>query len=389
MLAIPIFILVIAIGVMAWRFQQRTIETWRQTAAGLNLDAEGGVMGGPVMYGHIAGHPVRVDTYTQGSGNSRTTYTRYRVGYPPLGIDLSLEREGFITAVTKFFGSQDLEVGDPAFDKTFKVKTSNPNRLLSLMTPSVRSGLMRFTAAYRDSAITDDHLRVSTRRVERNGDRIRSTLQRMVATAELLTSPSAGVSDDIVVDRQQGLLDEVAGRLRERIETTPDDVDQRIFEVETLSAAGDDMAARDRLRELEHIAPADPEVVGWRDTLDAKPPPHHGERPASATELAETLFTGADLSFETRAKFNSRYAGTEIEWQGRVKQVRETAEGTRAVVTVATVDNDLYGNTDIDVVVDNAAGGTPEAGQVVTVTGTLDTIDPLMRNLFVTDGRIR
>ena len=53
---------------------------------------------------------------------------------------------------------------------------------------------------------------------------------------------------------------------------------------------------------------------------------------------------------------------------------------------MASVNNDLYGNTDIDVIVEDPTGLAPTVGSAVTITGKLATVDPLMRNLFVEDA---
>ena len=128
-------------------------------------------------------------------------------------------------------------------------------------------------------------------------------------------------------------------------------------------------------------------MVGWKETLSApSSPPSAATGAGNVDEIAKDLFGGEDLSFETRTKFNSKYAGTRINWPGRVKQVRQSKGKTQATITVATVDNDLYGNTDIAVVVEDVTGPVPSEGQTLTISGTLDTIDPLMRNLFVADA---
>jgi hypothetical protein len=103
--------------------------------------------------------------------------------------------------------------------------------------------------------------------------------------------------------------------------------------------------------------------------------------------MAKDLFGGNDLSFETRTKFNNKYAGALVSWEGKVKEVRESGSGAKVTITVATVSNDLYGNTDIDVVVEGT-DIAPAKGATVTVSGMLDRIDPLMRNLFLANARI-
>ena len=391
MALIPIlFLLIIGLAYLAWRSHQKTLETWRQVAAELGLEiSTKSAMARPVMRGNFNGLPVAIDTYTQRSGNSNTTYTRYRVNYPPLGLGLRMQREGGFSFIGKLFGIEDVQVGDPLFDGAFKISTSDRPRFSAFLTPSVRSSLLRLMASYPSAVITDNSIQVVKAKFEGDADVLTSTTQRLVATAHQLASPSAGVSDTMVAGREQGLLGDVAERIRQAVERHPEDVDQRIFEVETLAAAGDDTQAAQRLRELERMAPADPDVAGWKEALN-KP-----AQPSSATSeainvdvLAKELFGGEDLSFETRTKFNSQYAGGEISWEGKVKQVRQRGDKAQCTIVVATVHNDLYGNTDIAVVVDGVTGPVPSEGQLVTVSGTLNTVDPLMRNLFVADARL-
>jgi hypothetical protein len=237
-------------------------------------------------------------------------------------------------------------------------------------------------ASHAGVVISDDNISFSKSGFESNRDRLKSTIQRLAAAARLLSSPDAGVTDDMVVDRERGLLDDVAGRIRQRVEAQPGDVDQRLFEVETLAAAGQDEAAARRVAELERLAPADPEVVGWKEALQSERVTHSNSIDVDA--MAKDLFGGDDLSFETRRKFNATYADAPIRWEGRVK----ATERGRLVITVATVNNDLYGNTNIDVVVDDPGGRVRSEGETVTVSGTLESIDPLLRNLFVADATL-
>ncbi|MEA2000740.1 MAG: hypothetical protein U9N84_02445 [Actinomycetota bacterium] len=388
MALIPIIILVIAgFAYVAWQTHRRTVAVWTAFAAEMGLDFVAGKgFSRPVLTGSVAGFPLTIDTYMQRSGNNSTTYTRYRMTYPPLGMHLQLSRQGAFSAITKLFGQQDVEVGDDSFDDAFIIKTDDPARLRALMTPSVRSGLIRLVASHPTAVITDNNAQITRSRFERRPDVLRSTTQRLLATAQLLTDPSAGVSDGMVIDRQSGELKEVVTRVRDLIDANPDDVEARIFEIETLAAAGDDVAAAASAAALEQLSPADPDVVGWREALEAKTSSPgtttSGPTDTNAAAVAQELFGGEELSFETLKRFNTGYVGRRVSWDGTVKRITDS----RAVVTVATVQHDLYGNTEIDVVAEDTSGISPTEGQTVTVTGTLATIDPLMRNIFVTDG---
>lgn len=73
---------------------------------------------------------LRIEIYeeTRSSGKNSTTYTVARVHYPrPLPYELRAAKEGFFTKIGKaLFGLQDVEVGDPEFDREFRVKAGDP-----------------------------------------------------------------------------------------------------------------------------------------------------------------------------------------------------------------------------------------------------------------------
>lgn len=369
---------------------KRTVARWQAASQQLGLDiAVAGRFSRPVIDGISDGHPVKVDSYTHRAGDSNQTYTRYRVGFTPLRLDLRLKRQGVFSAITKLFGEQDLLIGDDAFDAAFVVQTSDPTRLRQLLTPSVRSGLIRLLASHPNTVVHDDYLIMTRRGIERHPERIVATVQRLVAVARLLQSPDRGVSDDMVTDRDQGKLSEVATRVRKLVESEPADLDARLFEIETLAAAGEDATAAQRVHEIAGSAGADPEVAGWGETLERPtPPPGRGSLPGTAAEFASDLFGGTDLSFTTRAKFNERYAGKSIIWKGTVKDVVSDASGLRATIAIATINNDLYGNTEVDLVASLPAGTRVAAGDEVTIGGELATVDPLLRNVFVTGAEL-
>lgn len=49
------------------------------------------------------------------------------------GLYFKIYREGIFSSVGKFFGMQDLEVGDPFFDDSFVIKGNNQQQLIRLL----------------------------------------------------------------------------------------------------------------------------------------------------------------------------------------------------------------------------------------------------------------
>jgi hypothetical protein len=392
-------VVVVVAGWIGIAYNRATAAGWRGAADQLGLVySPGKGFSGRSITGTMATHPVRVDAVNRGGGNSQHVVTRFRVSYPPLGFDLSLGREHALRRLTKLFGAQDVEVGDPAFDEAFIVKTSDPARAAALLTPAVRDSLLRLLAAYPQVQVGDNRISLERTGLIRRSDALVSITRRLLAAARALTDTDPGPHDRLIDARRRGELRSVAERLGETVAADPDDVDTRLREMDTLAAAGEEEAAAERLTALERLLPADPEVQGWKRTLRQQPDP---APPAGVSDdpgpLATDLFAGDDLSFETLAKFNQRYRGLAIRWQGRVKEARPfrndpdlgEGPGVRATVTVAQVDNDLYGNTEIDLVAglpDDAGRRPLTQGDDVVVEGTLSGCDPLSRNLFVGDA---
>jgi hypothetical protein len=60
----------------------------------------------------------------------------------PAPIDLSIATTGLVAKLGELFGKHDEQIGDPAFDKAFSVKTSNAARLATLLDPEARKALL-------------------------------------------------------------------------------------------------------------------------------------------------------------------------------------------------------------------------------------------------------
>ena len=49
------------------------------------------------------------------------------------GLYFKISRQGFFSAIGKFFGMQDIEIGDPFFDEQFIIKGDNPEKIKLLL----------------------------------------------------------------------------------------------------------------------------------------------------------------------------------------------------------------------------------------------------------------
>lgn len=109
-------------------------EIWRQFAAQTGSDyVSGGFWKGDKVEATHGPWTVVLDTYTVSTGKSNTTYTRMRAPYlTPDGFHFTIYREGFFSAIGKWFGMQDVTVGYEDFDRDFVIKGTDEARLRQL-----------------------------------------------------------------------------------------------------------------------------------------------------------------------------------------------------------------------------------------------------------------
>ncbi len=409
------------VGVFLLRKHQASrLQSWERAAEELGLSVSAGSMfGGGRMTGVVAGFPVEVefgsDASTTGQlaatvalgvlfrsrASSVRTWTRYRVGYADLDLGLRLSRQTMFTSIGKLFGSRDAEIGDQAFDRTFRVETDLPSKAKPFFTATRRDSLLRLLATYPGVEVFDTEMVLERDGWERDALTIVSVVRRMVAAAKTL----AGVADSEPIDDAIGLR--LGGDAADAAEVLagisadhPDDLDLQILEVDALVAAG----ARDRaaivIEDLEAVLPKDPEVTGWKRRTggDAVSVSEAGEIDTDPVTEAQRLFGEARLSFETDAIFEKEFYGRPIRWSGTVSRVTRRQSDrdfagppiTKAVIGVASISNDLYGNVEVDAVVSlpPETADRLKRGDEVTFTGQLDKVDSLTRNIYITNGNL-
>jgi hypothetical protein len=81
------------------------------------------------MDGNYKGFRTHVYTKRVQSGKHTYYYTEFNIYLPNNdGFTLRLVKEGFFQKIGKAFGGQDIQIGEPDFDKAFVLKSSDENR---------------------------------------------------------------------------------------------------------------------------------------------------------------------------------------------------------------------------------------------------------------------
>ncbi|MDR7857824.1 hypothetical protein [Tissierella sp.] len=109
-------------------------EIWNQFAGEIGADfVNEGFWKGKKVVARFENWVVTLDTYTQSTGKTSTTYTRIRAPYLNKdGFNFKIYKSGWFSDIGKSFGMQDVEIGYPEFDDKFIIKGNDEVKLKEL-----------------------------------------------------------------------------------------------------------------------------------------------------------------------------------------------------------------------------------------------------------------
>jgi hypothetical protein len=146
--AVAVAGLFVALLLVVRRLQRQTCERLAALASRLGLElrrqpARFGFEPTPTVEGRYRDRLVRFFTYTTGSGKSRHTWCAVSAALTaPRAFTLELCPENFITRLATALGMQDLQVGDPEFDRAFIVRSNDPAYAAAALLPEIRAKLL-------------------------------------------------------------------------------------------------------------------------------------------------------------------------------------------------------------------------------------------------------
>lgn len=138
-------------------FGPSTQEIWRQLCAEIGAQyVEGGFWKGDKVQATHGPWTITLDTYTVSDGKTSHVYTRMRAPFVDLeGFRFTVYRKGIFSDIGKWFGMQDIEIGDEAFDRDFILKSNVEWKLRELLGGSrIRELISRQPQIY--FAVKDD-----------------------------------------------------------------------------------------------------------------------------------------------------------------------------------------------------------------------------------------
>ena len=218
--------------------------------------------------GQIRGIHVDVRIVHRGSGKNRTTYTRYEVTHPSVGPDVRLTRQGTTSFLRKLVGGRDVVIGDPRFDDSVVIDTDDPAAVAAFLSPARKAAVLTIFQLWRGAEIGNRIIAVETRGLQRSGDTIVATVNRLVDTALVMSAPAA--VDHALELQEHGDLATGVAELHAVNEAAPNSFTS-LLEAQGLVALGEREAAAAIVGDLETV-PEDGEVAGLRE-LTHRPPP--------------------------------------------------------------------------------------------------------------------
>lgn len=378
MTGFPILVvLVVAIAITIGIVQTKNAnKAWAEAARRLRCRYTGSNLGSKrAIYGELNGISVRAFKFFRGAGKSRRSYTGYRAdldGRVPPG--LLLKKQGFFSGVSRFFGTQDIEVDDRQFDQSVVVQGQDPSQVRAFLTRSRRIRILSLMNRFDECQIDSNYISVANRGTENDPARLEAFIRRVADAARLLQRDEERTQtfDHALAHRaearSEAALQSVQAHNEDPAGTDPDALE---IEGELLYLGGHYEQAADRFGAVSDAQPENNDAAAWREisrrraqngpppiprtqpppipvaTAETPPPetveteaaapaplppepePTQGDEPVAAqpapgsAEVCRALFLEATSRFEATQLFEARFEGSFAQWSGIVREISE------------------------------------------------------------------
>ncbi|MBI3762629.1 MAG: hypothetical protein HY260_12330 [Chloroflexi bacterium] len=176
----------LAFGIAYYQRQARE-RAWGELAGRTGLTLEpGNFLTGPRVTGNFRGHTITLDTFSRGSGKSRTTYTRIVVFVNnQANVYLALYQESVFSKIGKFFGMEDVQIGDEDVDRRFIIK-SRPETFAARLFTSINLRQKLLQARAVNIEVDGRELHFEQQGVETNADYMQFLFDLLSDVAEMV-----------------------------------------------------------------------------------------------------------------------------------------------------------------------------------------------------------
>lgn len=342
-------LVVVAVVVVVLRKRRREQETspWRSAGEELGIDyvPNGSEFGG-VLRGRVNKHSVSV-TPSGTRGRNKKKSTLYTVKYqaPEAPKFIIMKRVDDRTPV--------VDTGNPEFDKAVAMRTEEFERFVEFLTPARQAAILRVLANWPSAQITNRDTKVKIPRLEASPETMVDTICHLVATAESFDRPSAA---------EEVAPATAAPAATPQFTAAPPARTEPSAAVGVAGAAGAATAA--------NVAEDDHDVLT--------------EVRLDEISVLRNLFDSGLTRDAIEARFAEVYQGRAIQWTGEVLRVG-SIDGNRQRIAafIGSADGKNAGSGRVVAVAAVSAARTLTEGDVVSFSGTLGTLDPVLRMFHI------
>ena len=393
---------VITVASFVNKRNQDVNQAWQKVADTHGLTLRPASFGsGPRLSGFVNGHDLTIDIRKKGAGNQKSPWTRFRLGMPPLNLGIEIRNERFSDRFRRVFGTADIAVGDPTFDRNVMIKGRKERAVQRFLTPERRRPVAHFLASFADASITDDEISMSSRGYARKHGDVLAGIDAMLIVAEALAGDAGPAVDRMRPDDAQIPAGEAA-RLTDDPEVPPDAEVPPDTEAPTDAESAADNA--EVSPDMGHVPPdvppddeAPPDAAETEPDIPAPPPVGPDAAGIDPATFCGVVFAPGMLSFASTQAFRQNFEGRQIHWTGTLETVTPfsydfdfgSQGGLKAVFALPSADSAGGREPKAVIGLPGDAGDLEQRiGQAVAFTGRLIKVDGLARKIFVAEAAI-
>ncbi len=117
----------------------------------------------------------------------------------PLSFKLAISKEGLSAKIAKLFGGQDIETGDPDFDKKVRIKSDNPYEATKLLNnTSLKKAIINAITAYPPVEVYNTHIKFQRDGVFIKTEQVKGVLEAIIPIANFMSEKN--ISDNYNTD---------------------------------------------------------------------------------------------------------------------------------------------------------------------------------------------
>ncbi len=355
-------ILFIVISVVTHNSDKKTKEQWAKAASKLKLNFLSEKPIGTISGINQACH-IKVFTVNRGANQKKNTYTTFKITYNrPIQFAFSIVENSLIQGLMTAIGAQDIKTGSEEFDQRVIVKGAEQDKIINYLTPERQRVIKVLINQDGDTTVTQLGIEVCYSEKIKTAAQIISKVQMLQRYAKTLsTEGHIKAEASVSIPKVEKLL------IPKKIKSV---------EVQTVAESSQNPSTHEK---------ENPEVNSENISIGS---------------CYQSLFSTKVGSQASKTLFKELYQERNVEWEGILTSVDSFSSdfifknrtGIKANFDLGTKDSGLSSSLlKATVLFEYEDRVTLEQykNQKLIFTGTLFQLNPLVKTLFLTEGKVK